>query len=66
MYASMVCEHMPKTATARNKLKATNSNKGGMLGKKFYFLKKMGRSGDRKQKIFLVRPNQCRGNYPIP
>ena len=32
MYASVVCEHMPKTAIARNE--ETNWNKGGMLGKK--------------------------------
>ena len=32
MYESVVCDHMPKIATARNK--ATNWNKGGMLGKK--------------------------------
>ena len=31
MYESVVCEHMPKTVTARNK--ATNWNKGCMLGK---------------------------------
>ena len=31
-YESVVCEHLPKTATARNK--ATNWNKGGKLGKK--------------------------------
>ena len=29
-----------------------------MSGKKFRFLKKMGRSGDRKQEIFLVRPKK--------
>ena len=36
MYESVVCDHMPKIATARNK--ATNWNKGGMLGKKKKFL----------------------------
>ena len=51
MYESVACEHMPKTATARNK--ATNWNKGGMLFKQmFYFLKKMGRLGGRKRKTF--------------
>ena len=39
--------------------KATNWSKGAMLGKKkFYFLKKMGRSGDRKQDFFLLRPKK--------
>ena len=48
MQESVVCDHMPKIATARNK--ATNWNIGGMLGKKkFYFLEKMGRSGDWQQ-----------------
>ena len=53
-------DHMPKTATARNKATNSNWNKGGLLGKKnFYFLEKLGRSGDWKQKIFLVRPYLC-------
>ena len=53
MYESVVCEHMPKTATAKNK--AANWKKGGMVGKKiFNFLEKMGWSGDWKQNFFLV------------
>ena len=32
MHLFVLCEHIPKTATAKNK--ATNCKKGGMLGKK--------------------------------
>ena len=42
MYESVVCEHMPKTATARNN--ATNWNKEVCWAKKFSFPKNMGRS----------------------
>ena len=46
----MICEHTPKTAAARDK--AINLRKEGRWAKKFYFLKKMGWSGDRRQEIF--------------
>ena len=45
MYESVVCEHMPKAATARNK--ATNWNKGGMLGKKKIIFSQENRSVGR-------------------
>ena len=56
MYETVVNEHMP---TAMNKATHSIWNKEFYWArKKFYFLKKMGRSGDRKQKIVLVRPKQ--------
>ena len=54
-YESVVCEHMPKTATARNK--ATNWNKGGMLSKKKILFSQENESVGRPEtEIFLVRP----------
>ena len=51
MSESVVCEHMPKTATAKDM--AAHWKKGGMLGKKmFYFSRENGWSGDWKEKIF--------------
>ena len=54
MFESMVCEHMPKTATARNK--AFNWNKGGMLAKKFLFSQENGSVRRPETENFLVRP----------
>ena len=59
MYELVVCEHIPKTVTARNK--STGWKKGGMLGKNnFFFSRKwVGREIlDRKENIFLVWPNE--------
>ena len=53
MFESVVCEHMPETATARNK--ATNWKRRFVGHKKSYFIKNRGRSEDRKQN-FLVWP----------
>ena len=55
MYESVVCDHMPKIATARNK--ATNWNKGGMLGKKkFLFSRENGSVGRLATEFLLVWP----------
>ena len=44
MFESLVCDHMQKTATARNK--ATSWNKGGMMGQKnFLFSQENGSVG---------------------
>ena len=39
MYESVVCEHMPKTETARNKATINFGIKEVCWAKKFYFLK---------------------------
>ena len=51
----MVCDHMPKIATAMNK--ATNWNKGGMLGKKkILFSRENGSVGRLATEFLLVWP----------
>ena len=40
---SMICEHTPQDSSSKGQ--GYKLEKRGMLGKKIYFLKKMGRSG---------------------
>ena len=54
MYESVVCERMPKTATARNKTITWNT--GGMLGKKILFPQENGSVGRPETEKFLVQP----------
>ena len=52
MYESVVSEHIPKTATAKNTAK-TGTNENEEAENKLYFLMKTSRSGDQKQNIFF-------------
>ena len=60
VYEAVICEHMPKTATARNK--ATKWNKRTMLGKKINFLDQetvlwVGRATGNRN-FLLVQPKE--------